>query len=381
MLDAAAADVVDRPLLPLLDLAAVDREFRRPEAQAQGAEAAAGLDRGELAVVADQHHLGARPLSMADQGGELSAGDHGGLVHHQHAPRVQLGPAAAEVQQQPVHRARVAEAFVGQADGGDAGRGGAEDVVAGQLERLPRHAQRPGLARAGPANHQRHAGAALGEVAHHRRLVLASAGVPVEDLADQLRAHHRAALIRSGDGAVHQLPLKCQQLRRRVAVDPEPPVTGDPHRSLLDEPVGGLLGLSERLFSGARDREALGERIHHLGAGEGAGLGRQPVRVGQRAERLLQLGAGGRPATAAGADLGELPLAHPLLCQLLRPPLVDALLGLRVVLRLAGGHRRSAAGLNAAHALLSQPVVDLLRALGEPLDERPIIQADDLGRP
>jgi hypothetical protein len=54
--------------------------------------------------------------------------------------------------------------------------------------------------------------------------------------------------------------------------------------------------------------------------------------------------------------------------------------GGNVVLRLARGHRRGAAGLDPAQALLDQPMVDLLRPLGEPLDQRPIIQADNLRR-
>jgi hypothetical protein len=78
----AGTDVVDRTLLPGLHLPPIDGQLAGAQAQAQGAEAAAGLDRGELAVVADQHHLGARPLRMLQQGGELAGGDHGGLVHH-----------------------------------------------------------------------------------------------------------------------------------------------------------------------------------------------------------------------------------------------------------------------------------------------------------
>jgi hypothetical protein len=100
------------------------------EAEAQGTEAAAGLDGGELAVVADQHHLGAGPLRMAEQGGELAGGDHGGLVDHQHRPVVQLLPSMLEVEQEPVDGAGLAEAFVGQADGGDPGGGAAVDLVA-----------------------------------------------------------------------------------------------------------------------------------------------------------------------------------------------------------------------------------------------------------
>ena len=153
---------------------------------------------------------------------------------------VQLGPAVLEVEQEPVDRAGVGEAFVGQADGGDPGRGGAEDLVAVQLEGLPGQPQRPGLARPGPPHHHRHPGAALGEVTDHGRLVLPGAGVAVQDLADDLRPHHGAALIRPAGGAVDQLPLKCQQLRRREPVHPQAAVVADPHGPLLEEPVGRL---------------------------------------------------------------------------------------------------------------------------------------------
>jgi hypothetical protein len=136
LLQVAGPHVVDRPLLPGLDLAAVDGQLGCAEAQPEGAEAAASGDGGELAVVADQHHLGPRPLGMAQQGGEFARADHGRLVHHQHRSAVQLGPATLKVEQQPVDRPCVGEAFVGQADGGDPGRGAAEDPVVVQLERL-----------------------------------------------------------------------------------------------------------------------------------------------------------------------------------------------------------------------------------------------------
>ena len=135
-----------------------------------------------------------------------------------------------EVEQEPVDRAGVGEAFVGQADGGDPGRGGAEDLVAVQLERLPGQPQRPGLARPGPADHHRHPGAALGEVTDHGRLVLPGGGVAVQDLADHLGPDDGAALAGPAGGAVDQLPLKGQQLRRREPVDPQAAVAGDPRR-------------------------------------------------------------------------------------------------------------------------------------------------------
>jgi hypothetical protein len=64
-------------------------------------------------VVADQHHLGAGTVGMGEEGGELAGGDHGGLVHHQHHPAVQLRPTLAEILQEPVDRAGISESFVG----------------------------------------------------------------------------------------------------------------------------------------------------------------------------------------------------------------------------------------------------------------------------
>jgi hypothetical protein len=121
LLQVAGPHVLDRPLLPRFDLPAIHHKLGRTKAQAQGAKAAASLDRGELAVVTDQHHLGPRPLRMTEQRRELSGGDHGRLVHHQHRPAVQLRPTTLELEQQPVDGAGVGEAFVGQPDGGDPG--------------------------------------------------------------------------------------------------------------------------------------------------------------------------------------------------------------------------------------------------------------------
>jgi hypothetical protein len=82
--------------------------------------------------------------------------------------------------------------------------------------------------------------------------------VPVQDLADQLGPHYHAALLGPPDGALDQVPLKVQQLRRRESVNPQAAVVADPHGPFLEEPVGGLLGLGERLLRRGGDREALG---------------------------------------------------------------------------------------------------------------------------
>ena len=181
-------------------------------------------------------------------------------------------------------------------------------------------------------------------------------------------------------GAVDQLPLQGQQLRGREPVHTQPPVAGDPDGPLGQEPVGGRLDLGERLLRAQGDREALGQGVHHVGPGEGGHLSGQPVRAGQRVQRGVQLCPGGWTAPSTRADLGQLALTHPLLGKLGRPPGIDAVLGLRVVLGLPGRDGRGAGRLDPGQAMGVQPLVDLLRALGEPLDQGPVVQPLDLGR-
>jgi hypothetical protein len=133
----------------------------------------------------------------------------------------------------------------------------------------------------------------------------------------------------------------------------------NPDGPLGQEPVGSLLRLSERLVGAWGDREALGQSVHHLGAGEGGRLSGQPVRTGQRVQRRVQLSPGGWTALSTRADLDQLALAHPLLSKLGSPPLVDARLGLAVVLGRPGRHRRRAGRLDAGQAMGVQPLVDL----------------------
>ena len=53
LLQVAGPHVVDRLLLPGLDLAAVHSQLGRSQPEAEGAEAAAGVDRGQLPVIPD----------------------------------------------------------------------------------------------------------------------------------------------------------------------------------------------------------------------------------------------------------------------------------------------------------------------------------------
>jgi hypothetical protein len=174
--------------------------------------------------------------------------------------------------------------------------------------------------------------------------------------------------------------LKGQQLRGREPLHPQPAVMADPDGPLLEEPVGRLLSLAERLVSARGDREALGQGVDHVGAGEGGRLSGQSVRAGQHVQRGVQLCPRRWTSPSARADLGELALAHPLLSQFGPPPGIDALLRFGLVLGCPGRDRGRAGRLNAGQAVGVQPVVDLLRALAEPLDQCPVVQPLDLGR-
>jgi hypothetical protein len=124
---------------PGVALPSVLCEFAGAQPQPQGAEAAAGVDGGQLPVVADQHHLGLAPLGVGQQLGELAAAEHAGLVDDQHRPRVQPLVARAELAEEAVAGGDVFEPLGLQADRGDSGRRAGEQPVAVQLPGVAGH--------------------------------------------------------------------------------------------------------------------------------------------------------------------------------------------------------------------------------------------------
>jgi hypothetical protein len=64
LLDQPGADQLEGFAFPGLVLAPVLGRFRGAEPQAEGAEAAAGVDRRQLPVIPDQDYLGLRLLGM-----------------------------------------------------------------------------------------------------------------------------------------------------------------------------------------------------------------------------------------------------------------------------------------------------------------------------
>ena len=95
LLGAAVAEVVERGALPGVDLAVVLGQLDREAAVDEPAERAAGLELGQLAVIADEHQLAADRRGRVDQLRELPGRDHARLVDDEHAPLRQRAAVAS----------------------------------------------------------------------------------------------------------------------------------------------------------------------------------------------------------------------------------------------------------------------------------------------
>ena len=262
-------------------LAAVLGQLAGPQAQPEGAEAAAGVNRRQLPVIPNQDHLGVRLVGVLEETGERAAAQHASLVHHQHRLPVQSFVTAVQVSQQPVASCHFLEPLCFQADGRDPGRGGGQEPVAVQLPGMPGHPQGEGLASPGPADDHRDAGAALADVVDHRPLVVAGGGVGGQGGPDAVAGHHGGLLAGSVDGSADQALLDGQQLGGGPATLLHRSLDHHGHRLLGQEPVGELLELSP---GGAGELAAEGS--DHVVAGEG-GRGRgQPVRTDEPVEHF-----------------------------------------------------------------------------------------------
>jgi hypothetical protein len=104
---------------PGLVLAAVLDQLRGTQSQPEGAEATPRIDRRQLPIIPNQHHLRLRPVGVLEQAGQLSAADHAGLIDHQHRPVIQLLAATVKIAQQPVAGGHLLEPLTLQAHGGD----------------------------------------------------------------------------------------------------------------------------------------------------------------------------------------------------------------------------------------------------------------------
>jgi hypothetical protein len=119
LFDQPRADQLQGFAFPGLLLPSVLDQLAGAEAEPQGAEAAAGIDWGQLPVIADQHHLRVRVLGVLEQAGQLARADHAGLIHHHDGARIQLLAAAVQVGQEAVAGGHVLEPLALQAHGRD----------------------------------------------------------------------------------------------------------------------------------------------------------------------------------------------------------------------------------------------------------------------
>ena len=83
----AAADELEHPPAPLVALAAVLGQDDRVGTDDQRAEGAAGVDLGQLMVVADQHDRGTGGAGVLDQGVQVAGRQHARLVDDDHVAR------------------------------------------------------------------------------------------------------------------------------------------------------------------------------------------------------------------------------------------------------------------------------------------------------
>ena len=134
----------ERVAVELMPLAEVLPQVDGTDPGHHTAQVPAGLDRGQLPVVADQDHLGTGGGGVGEQAVVVAGADHAGLVDDQH--RVGPEPAVARVvqlPQQPGDVDAVADAGArGELLDGLVGEGGTDHPVPGGGEGVVDHGQR-----------------------------------------------------------------------------------------------------------------------------------------------------------------------------------------------------------------------------------------------
>jgi hypothetical protein len=292
----------ERVAVELVPLAEVLPQVDSADPGHHTAQVPAGLDRGQLPVVADQDHLGTGGRGVGEQAVVVAGADHARLVDDQH--RVGREPAVARIvqlPQQPSDVDAVADAGAGrELLNGLVGEGGTDHPVPGGREGIVDHGQRARLAGAGDADDGVHRVPRAGQVVNHGEL-LGPPGEPGPELLDgrrppgdrglqHLGRDHRPADPDTGDGGVDQAALDRQQFRGRVAGLPHPLLHGVQPDGLLrvsEEPVGMTQHLRHSVFSGRRTGEPGGVALDDVTATEAGVLEGEPPRAGELLGELL----------------------------------------------------------------------------------------------
>ena len=128
-------------------LASVVVELGCVEAASEASEGTAGVDGGELVVVADEDDFGAAGGGVVEESGEGAGADHRGFVDHQHVGGLQLGAAGVvELVEEAVDRLGGDPGSLFELGGGAGRERAAGHVVAGAFPGIAGGGERVGLA-------------------------------------------------------------------------------------------------------------------------------------------------------------------------------------------------------------------------------------------
>jgi hypothetical protein len=253
------------------------------------------------------------------------------------AGRVAGGHPAGGVQlgQQAVDGGDLLEPLSAKAHGRDPGGGGAEDLVAVELPGVAGDPQGVGLAGAGLADDHLDAGAALGDVADHRGLLAGDRRMRPERFAHGLVGGHGGLLAGAVDRRGDQPLLGREQLGSGVAA-----LAGGVLGHHADDPLGEEAVGQPLQFGRRGGGELAAESDQDLAAGEGGGVGGQPLGAGELVEGALDGQVGHRRlAELPAGDLPHQPLGVQAALAGLLPPAPIQRLGGLVGLGRAGGMR------------------------------------------
>src|SRR6266542_1724456 len=309
--DVAVAGVRGGLALPGVTLATIDGQGTGAKPQPEPAEAATGLDRGQLAVVADQHHLRVGLLGVVKQAVQLAGAEHRGLIDHQHR---------APIQQRAIPVPR--QFFLSL-------------PTPLKLPGVAGDPQRVGLAGAWLTDHHRDAGAALGDVADHGGLVVADGGVGPQRGTQGVVRTHCGLLVGAANPRLDQPLFDGEQLGGGIAVLPRGVLGHDADGSLGHEPVGQVRQLVRADLS-----LRAGELVKHLAdrplvQSSGVLSGVPSTLVQSCIQSRAYLVAG--PDLDGSGDVADQPLGlDPQRAGLVLPAAVQRLGGL-MLLGLAGG--------------------------------------------
>jgi hypothetical protein len=191
-------------------------EDARADAVREGVVAAADVDGGDLAVVADIDDLAVDRVDRALEGQPAAGGTHNRLVQNHDHPVRQPSAVVLESDEEPIDGSGVRDAGGhGELVSGRRGWRNADDWYARSVKGGAVDAEGGGLAGPGLADHHLNARARGGERADHGHVVFVEGGMSGEDLADDPVGESRDTRAAAG-GAPEEFSLCGQQVGARL---------------------------------------------------------------------------------------------------------------------------------------------------------------------